>query len=60
MMLKRVDMLKMVGLGYSTVWRLERAGDFPARRRLSAGRVGWLQSEVQAWIDGRLTLLEAA
>ena len=54
MMLKRVDMLKMVGLGYSTVWRLEKAGNFPARRQLSAGRVAWRLSEVQAWIDGRL------
>lgn len=60
MMLKRSEMLKLVGLGYSTVWRLEKAGNFPARRKLSAGRVAWRLSEIQEWIDSRLTLLEAA
>jgi prophage regulatory protein len=57
MMLKRIDVLKLVGLSYSTVHRLEKAGNFPARRKLSAGRVAWRLSEVQAWIDGRLCVL---
>ena len=33
--------------------RLERAGEFPKRLKLSAGRVGWLASEVEAWINER-------
>lgn len=51
--LKRSEMLKIVGMGYTTVWRLEKDGKFPARRRLSVGRVGWLLSEVQDWINRR-------
>ena len=51
--LKRSEVVRLVGLGYTTVWRLEKEGEFPARRKLSAHRVGWLLSEVEAWIVNR-------
>jgi prophage regulatory protein len=35
------------------IGRLEAKGLFPKRRRLSANRVAWLESEVQAWLDSR-------
>lgn len=57
--LKRSEMLKLVGLGYTTVWRLEKAGKFPARIKLSVGRVGWLLSELQEWIANRSRLAAA-
>ena len=40
-------------LSETTIWRLERAGKFPARRQLSANAVGWLRSEVEAWLASR-------
>ncbi len=43
----------LVKLGRSTIWRLEKRGDFPHRRQLSPGAVGWLQSEVDAWLQSR-------
>lgn len=39
------------GLARSTIWRAENAGDFPKRRRISAGAVGWLRCEVEAWVN---------
>jgi len=60
MFLKRSEMVKLVGLGYTTCWRLERAGSFPARKQLSAGRVAWLRTEVETWISSRITLLAPA
>src|SRR5438876_10456063 len=48
------------GLSRTTVWRLERQGAFPARRRLSPGPVGWLESEVDEWLAPRLTALVRA
>jgi prophage regulatory protein len=45
--------LERTGLSRSTIWRLERAGLFPRRRRVSANVVAWLESEVTAWIEGR-------
>jgi prophage regulatory protein len=44
---------QLTGLSRSTRWRLERAGRFPRRRRISAGATGWLASEIAAWLAGR-------
>ena len=49
--LRLPKVLDMTGLSRTTLWRLERAGQFPQRRRLSARCVAWLESEVLAWID---------
>lgn len=43
----------MIGLSRSTVWRLERAGKFPQRIRLSANSVGWPENEVLDWLASR-------
>jgi len=59
-MLRRSEMVKLVGLGFTTVWRLENAGKFPARKQLSIGRVGWLRTEVASWIAGRLNVAHVA
>ena len=34
--------------------RLEAAGKFPKRVRLGASRVGWVESEVLAWLKARM------
>ena len=38
------------GLSRSTIWRLERRGEFPHHRRLSANAVGWIEEDVSDWI----------
>jgi prophage regulatory protein len=47
------EVMEVTSLGRTTLWRLEREGEFPARRRLIGHRVGWLQSEVDGWLQGR-------
>lgn len=44
---------QLTGLSRSTVWRLEKSGQFPARRKLSANSVGWSLIELQAWMQSR-------
>ena len=44
---------RLTGLSRTTRWELERRGQFPARRRLGTNSVGWLESELQAWVAGR-------
>ena len=51
MIMKRQDVTKAVGLCYTTIYNMEKEGKFPARRQLAAGRVGWLRSEVEAWVN---------
>jgi prophage regulatory protein len=52
-LLKKAEVVKLTGMGATTIWRMEKKGEFPARKQLSIGRVAWLTSEVQAWIDSR-------
>jgi prophage regulatory protein len=42
------------GLSRSTIWRLERRGDFPKHRRISANAVAWVEEEVQKWITSKI------
>lgn len=44
---------QLTGLSRSTVWRLEKNGQFPARRKLSANSVGWSLIELQTWMQSR-------
>lgn len=48
--LRRREVCTCTGLSYSTIRRLERRGAFPCRRRLGPRSVGWLRSEVEAWL----------
>jgi len=41
------------GLSRVTLWRLERAGNFPLRINLSHRRTGWPEQEIDAWLDSR-------
>ena len=47
----------LTGLSKSTRWRLEKNGEFPKRRQLSAKCVGWLGSEVESWVHTRNTIV---
>jgi prophage regulatory protein len=44
----------VVGLSRTTIWRMERAGQFPRRVLLSARAVGWPEAELKAWLAKRL------
>jgi len=41
------------GLSRSTIWRLERRGEFPKHRRISVNAVGWLEQEIDEWMLAR-------
>jgi predicted DNA-binding transcriptional regulator AlpA len=47
------EVCSLTGLSRSTIWRLERAGTFPARIVLSTNAVGWLAQEVSNWLAAR-------
>ena len=41
------------GVSEPTWWRMEKRGEAPKRRQISPGRVGWLESEILAWMETR-------
>jgi prophage regulatory protein len=47
------EVLRLTGLSRSTVYRMEARGDFPKRRQLGIGSVGWNFGEVLAWLESR-------
>jgi prophage regulatory protein len=49
----RKTLLQKIPLSDVTIWRMEKLGQFPKRRQLSPGRVAWLASEVDAWVESR-------
>lgn len=42
------------GLSRSTIWRLERRGEFPKHHRIAPNIVAWSEIEVSRWIEQRL------
>ena len=55
-MLRVNEVVVLTGLSKTTLWRLERKGDFPARRQLSPGAVGWFRISVLKWLEDRQVL----
>jgi prophage regulatory protein len=50
-LLTRAEMLARVALTYPTVWKMMIAGTFPRGRAIGNGRVSWLESEIEEWIE---------
>src|SRR5439155_2846707 len=53
--LRAREVCERVGLSRTTIWRQVRRGEFPTPRRLSANAIGWMASDVEAWIASRPT-----
>jgi len=51
--LRKPALRRMVSMSDATIWRMERQGKFPKRIPLGAKSVGWLRSEILAWIYHR-------
>ena len=45
--------LKRVPFGKTTLWDMIKKGRFPAPRRVTAHRKGWVDSEVDDWVISR-------
>ena len=45
--------VKTGGLSRTTIWRLERDGQFPKRRLLTGKIVAWDEAEIDEWIKSR-------
>lgn len=50
--IREKEVIKVVGLSRTSIWRKERLGTFPHRIKLGARAVGWLRSDLEAWLQG--------
>lgn len=53
-MLRLAQVATTTGLSKAKIYELQRQGDFPQRVQLTAGRVAWVEAEVQAWLAARI------
>lgn len=44
------DVNNATGLARTTIWRMEKAGNFPKRLAIGPKCVAWKESQIQAWI----------
>jgi prophage regulatory protein len=51
--LRLPEVADVTGLSPTTIWRREKEGRFPRRRRVGPNAVAWRSDEVEAWIRGR-------
>ncbi|MCC9296987.1 AlpA family phage regulatory protein [Escherichia coli] len=51
--LGKKELLAVVPLSWSTIDRLEQAGQFPKRWYITDKRCAWNQEEVEHWLDQR-------
>lgn len=52
-MLREREVLERVPLGRTTIWRMEKEGRFPRRRKLGLRAIGWLESEITEFLRSR-------
>ena len=53
--IRRDEVYEITSIKDPQLWKLEKKGEFPRRRRLTERTVAWLSSEVTAWVDSRPT-----
>lgn len=52
-LIRKPELMSMIGLSDATVWRMEKAGKFPKRLQLGGNSVAWLESEVLDWLSAK-------
>ena len=52
-LLRLPEVLRATGLSRSNLYRKIKVGEFPSPVQLGERAVGWRESEVIGWIDGR-------
>jgi prophage regulatory protein len=57
--LRRRQVEARVGLSRSTIYEKMSRGEFPSSVSLGLRAVGWVESEVQNWIDRRIQMRSA-
>jgi len=49
------EVIKSTGLARSTIYKKISENDFPAQISLGAQSVGWVETDIQDWIQGKIS-----
>jgi prophage regulatory protein len=53
-LLRIAAVVERTGLARASVWKQVKLGDFPAPIRITGRAVAWLDTDIDAWIAGRV------
>ena len=53
-MLRLAQVKNITGLGKTKIYELQSEGAFPMRVKITPRSVGWIEDEVQAWLEQRI------
>lgn len=59
-LIRRTKVQKITGLCASSIYQLQRDGEFLHAVQLSERRVAWIESELQQWINDRIAVRQTA
>lgn len=52
-LLSRRSVEAITSISRASIYRLMKAGEFPAAVRVSANRVAWREADIRLWIEAR-------
>lgn len=58
--LRRREVERRTGLSRSSIYALIANGSFPEPIKLSKHAVGWVETEINSWLDGRIRASRSA
>lgn len=47
------ELAEMMNVNPVTIWRMQKRGELPPRRKFTNRCVGWLESEIREWMENR-------
>ena len=47
------ELVDRLGISRTTLWRLQKRGEFPPPLQLSPNAVGWSEAEITEWLESR-------
>jgi prophage regulatory protein len=56
--LRASQIVELTGLSRATIYALEKKGDFPKKVPLGARAVAWKESEIEAWLERRDSVIK--
>jgi len=59
MFMSQTEVTRVVGLSRQELWRRRQIGQFPHPVKLGARRIGYLKSEIEAWVADRVSERDA-
>lgn len=52
-LLKKTEVVELLGISSTTIYRLIKAGKFPKPIKLSPSRIAWTEAAIQKWLKSK-------